>query len=96
MALHNPLSQCPECEKRFSRMASLKAHITQHFEEETQTCQLCNDEFETVRALHHHVDEEHKMMTAATARKSAAGAMVTMTTPNLSSFACKQCPAVLD
>ena len=97
MALHSPLSQFPECEKRFSRMASLKAHITQHFEEETQTCQLCNDEFETVRALQHHVDEKHKtIMTAATARKSAAGAMVTATTPNQSSFDCKQCPVVLD
>ena len=92
MALHSPLSQCPECEKRFSRMASLKAHITQHFEDETQTCHLCNDDFETVRALQHHVNEEHKV-SVVTARKFAAAASVT--TPN-QSFACKQCPALLD
>jgi uncharacterized Zn-finger protein len=91
MILHTtPLSQCPECQKRFSRMASLKAHITQHFEDETQTCHLCNDEFETVKALQHHVDEEHKMTVA---RKSAVVSVVT--TPH-QSFACKQCQAVLD
>jgi len=45
-----------------SYTTSLKAHITQHyFENETHTCHLCNDKFETVKALQHHVDEERKM-----------------------------------
>ena len=98
MALHNRLSECPECEKRFTRMASLKAHITQeHFEEETQTCQHCDSEFETVRALQHHMDEVHR----SNKRQSSKKANAIVSTPptnqsSLSPFACKQCAAILD
>ena len=58
-ALHGSLSQCPECGKKFSRFASLKAHILLHIEDDTLICQHCDNEFETLRALQYHVEEEH-------------------------------------
>ena len=62
MALHkhNTSSQCPECDKKFSRLASLKAHISLHIEEDTLTCQQCDNEFETMGALRRHI-EEHQL-----------------------------------
>ena len=46
MATHNSDSpQCPECGKKFSRVASLKAHIMLHEREETLMCPECGDEF---------------------------------------------------
>ena len=51
MALHkhNTSSQRPECDKKFSRLASLKAHISLR-EKDTLTCQQCDNDFETMRA----------------------------------------------
>ena len=46
LAIHNtdnPL--CPECGKKFSRIASLKAHIMMHEKEENMICPECGDEF---------------------------------------------------
>lgn len=97
MALHNPLSQCPDCGKKFARTASLKAHILQHFEEDTLTCRHCDNEFETLRALQHHMEEEHQ----PTGNKAA---QLTLAELNQSQpagqdcspakdFPCKQCPA---
>ena len=37
--------QCPECSKKFSRVASLKAHIMLHEREESLMCAECGDEF---------------------------------------------------
>ena len=37
--------QCPECSKKFSRIASLKAHIMLHEREESLMCPECGDEF---------------------------------------------------
>ena len=48
MATHdtdNPA--CPECGKKFSRVASLKAHIMLHEKEENLICAECGDEFST-------------------------------------------------
>lgn len=36
---------CPECGKKFSRIASLKAHIMLHEKEENLMCTECGDEF---------------------------------------------------
>ena len=36
---------CPECMKKFSRMAGLKAHIRIHEREENLMCTECGDEF---------------------------------------------------
>ena len=46
MALHQTGSpQCPDCGKKFSRIASLKAHIMLHEKEESLICPECGDEF---------------------------------------------------
>ena len=36
---------CPECEKTFRRMASFKAHLAVHEEDESVTCEICQEEF---------------------------------------------------
>ncbi len=47
-ATHNTDSpECPECGKKFSRLAGLKAHILLHEKEETMICGECGDEFNT-------------------------------------------------
>lgn len=38
---------CPECNKKFARMASLKAHLMLHEAEENLVCTDCGDEFST-------------------------------------------------
>ena len=44
---------CPECGKKFSRVASLKAHIMLHERDESLICPECGDEFGVqVRLLH--------------------------------------------
>lgn len=97
MALHGSLGQCPECGKKFSRMASLKAHILLHIEEDTLTCQQCDNEFETMRALQRHIDEEHLLnksapLTLAELNHSSNGQLTLEGTEQLAKiFPCKQC-----
>ena len=97
MALHNTSSQCPECGKKFSRMASLKAHIMLHIEEDTLTCPQCDNEFETMRALQRHIEEEHRLnktapLTLAELNHSSNGATnLGGTEPVVKIFPCKQC-----
>ena len=40
--------RCPECNKKFSRIASLKAHVMLHEKEESLFCSECGDEFSTM------------------------------------------------
>lgn len=48
-ATHNSNNPtCPECKRRFSRMASFKAHIMMHEKEESLMCNECGDEFSTL------------------------------------------------
>ena len=45
-AIHNTDNlECPECKKKFSRVASLKSHIMLHEKEEVLICPECGDEF---------------------------------------------------
>ncbi|KAJ9580866.1 hypothetical protein L9F63_023954, partial [Diploptera punctata] len=46
---------CPECNKKFSRIASLKAHVMLHEKEESLFCSECGDEFSTMT-----LGEDHK------------------------------------
>ena len=97
MALHNTLSQCPECDKKFSRTASLKAHILQHFEEDTLTCRHCDNEFETLGSLQHHIEEEHQPTASKTAQLTLAElnhpsvSDAEVSAPEAKIFSCKQC-----
>ncbi|KAG8260282.1 hypothetical protein J6590_100471, partial [Homalodisca vitripennis] len=53
--------ECPECLKKFSRVASLKAHIMLHEREESLFCTECGDEFGNQVQLDKHMqshDEE--------------------------------------
>lgn len=56
VATHNAdAPECPECGKKFSRLAGLKAHILLHEKEETMICGECGDEFNTqVRSILSH------------------------------------------
>ena len=48
MATHNgDALECPDCYKKFSRMASLKAHIIHHQKEELYSCEECGEEYAT-------------------------------------------------
>lgn len=46
-ATHQGDPVCPECGKRFARLASLKAHLMLHQKEENLICADCGDEFST-------------------------------------------------
>ncbi|KAF5919004.1 hypothetical protein HPG69_003639 [Diceros bicornis minor] len=50
---------CPVCNKKFSRVASLKAHIMLHEKEENLICSECGDEFTLQSQLAIHM-EEHR------------------------------------
>ncbi|XP_059580273.1 zinc finger protein 236 isoform X5 [Alligator mississippiensis] len=50
---------CPVCNKKFSRVASLKAHIMLHEKEENLMCSECGDEFTLQSQLSIHM-EEHR------------------------------------
>ncbi|KAM6088634.1 zinc finger protein 236 isoform 5-T5 [Chlamydotis macqueenii] len=50
---------CPVCNKKFSRVASLKAHVMLHEKEENLICSECGDEFTLQSQLSVHM-EEHR------------------------------------
>lgn len=56
---------CPVCNKKFSRVASLKAHIMLHEKEENLICSECGDEFTLHSQLAIHM-EEHRQELANT------------------------------
>ncbi|XP_048384932.1 zinc finger protein 236-like [Stegostoma tigrinum] len=59
-ATHNAIDPtCPVCNKKFSRVASLKAHIMLHEKEENLICTECGDEFTLQSQLSRHL-EEHR------------------------------------
>ncbi|XP_060679104.1 zinc finger protein 236-like isoform X1 [Hemiscyllium ocellatum] len=59
-ATHNTIDPtCPVCSKKFSRVASLKAHIMLHEKEENLICTECGDEFTLQSQLSRHL-EEHR------------------------------------
>uniref|UniRef100_A0A668AVE7 Zinc finger protein 236 n=1 Tax=Myripristis murdjan TaxID=586833 RepID=A0A668AVE7_9TELE len=51
---------CPVCHKKFSRVASLKAHIMLHEKEENLICSECGDEFVLQSQLSLHLEEHRK------------------------------------
>ncbi|OCT76558.1 zinc finger protein 236 isoform X2 [Xenopus laevis] len=53
---------CPACSKKFSRVASLKAHIMLHEKEETLICSECGDEFTLPNHLSLHMEEHRQEM----------------------------------
>ncbi|XP_075220814.1 zinc finger protein 236-like [Lycorma delicatula] len=48
---------CPECNKKFNRLASLKAHLILHEREESLFCTECGDEFNNQTQLDNHLRE---------------------------------------
>ncbi|KAM9310495.1 zinc finger protein 236 isoform 2-T2 [Pholidichthys leucotaenia] len=51
---------CPVCNKKFSRIASLKSHIMLHVKEENLICSECGDEFVLQSQLSLHLEEHRK------------------------------------
>ncbi|XP_077982119.1 zinc finger protein 236-like isoform X1 [Glandiceps talaboti] len=51
---------CPDCHKKFSRVASLKAHIMLHEKEEYLMCSECGDEFNLQSELDRHIQEHRE------------------------------------
>ncbi|KAM4632763.1 zinc finger protein 236 [Polymixia lowei] len=51
---------CPVCHKKFSRVASLKAHIMLHEKEENLICTECGDEFILQSQLSLHLEDHRK------------------------------------
>ncbi|KAL8603303.1 hypothetical protein ACOMHN_053999 [Nucella lapillus] len=56
---------CPECGKKFSRVASLKAHIMMHEKEENLMCPECGDEFSVQSQLDRHMNEHRQEQAGA-------------------------------
>lgn len=49
MATHNVGEpKCPECGRKFARLASLKAHMLKHELDENLYCAECDETFETM------------------------------------------------
>ncbi|XP_043500967.1 zinc finger protein 236-like isoform X1 [Polistes fuscatus] len=56
MATHNTGEpKCPECGRKFARMASLKSHMSLHVKEENLFCTECEDAFPTKAQLDAHL-----------------------------------------
>ncbi|XP_047455577.1 zinc finger protein 236-like isoform X2 [Mugil cephalus] len=51
---------CPVCNKKFSRIASLKSHVMLHEKEENLICAECGDEFVLQSQLSLHLEEHRK------------------------------------
>ncbi|XP_047382257.1 zinc finger protein 236 isoform X1 [Sciurus carolinensis] len=51
---------CPVCNKKFSRVASLKAHLMLHEKEENLICSECGDEFTLQSQLAIHLEEHRR------------------------------------
>ncbi|XP_030067684.1 zinc finger protein 236 [Microcaecilia unicolor] len=56
---------CPVCNKKFSRVASLKAHIMLHEKEENLICSECGDEFTLQSQLSLHMEEHRQELTGS-------------------------------
>nr|XP_015212650.1 PREDICTED: zinc finger protein 236 isoform X2 [Lepisosteus oculatus] len=54
---------CPMCQKKFSRVASLKSHIMLHEKEENLICSECGDEFILQSQLSMHLEDHRKELT---------------------------------
>ena len=54
---------CPECKKRFNRIASFKSHLTIHQDEDNLMCTQCEALFTTEAALNEHVNNDHNVDT---------------------------------
>ncbi|MBN3276508.1 ZN236 protein, partial [Polyodon spathula] len=58
---------CPVCHKKFSRVASLKAHIMLHEKEENLICSECGDEFILQSQLSMHLEDHRKELSGSKA-----------------------------
>ncbi|KAI5093045.1 zinc finger protein 721-like [Silurus meridionalis] len=54
---------CPVCEKKFTRVASLKSHVMVHEKEENLLCSECGDEFVLHNQLALHLEEHRRELT---------------------------------
>lgn len=57
--------KCPVCQKKFSRVASLKAHVMIHEKEENFLCSECGDEFILQSQLSVHLEEHRQELSGA-------------------------------
>ena len=101
LALHGNSNQCPECEKKFSRFASLKAHILLHIEDDTLICQHCDNEFETPQALQYHIEEEHgpnknMILNSSNGLENSLNCVSNPGTPTAKQYSCKVCQKEFD
>ena len=51
--------KCCECDKCFTRLASLKSHLTTHQKEELLSCGQCSQQFPTQYYLNKHITTDH-------------------------------------
>nr|XP_058133894.1 zinc finger protein 236 isoform X2 [Dasypus novemcinctus] len=63
---------CPVCNKKFSRVASLKAHIMLHEKEENLICSECGDEFTLQSQLAIHMAEHRQELAGSRAHACKA------------------------
>ncbi|CAL4095859.1 unnamed protein product, partial [Meganyctiphanes norvegica] len=82
VALHSSgMLVCPECGKKFRRMASFKAHLSHHQEDEQVTCDICQQEFVSISQLEPHYQRHRQGLESGEEQQRK---------PTLE---CRQCPA---
>ncbi|XP_015593924.1 zinc finger protein 236 isoform X3 [Cephus cinctus] len=70
MATHNTGEpKCPECGRKFARMASLKSHMLLHEKEENLFCTECEDAFSTKAQLDAHLKLHNEKWSTEDVRK---------------------------
>ncbi|KAH0500503.1 Zinc finger protein 236 [Microtus ochrogaster] len=84
---------CPVCNKRFSRVASLKAHIMLHEKEENLICSECGDEFTLHSQLAIHMEEHRQELANNRVHTCKACKMEFETTPELKEHMKAHCKA---
>ena len=72
LELYQPLRHCPVCKETFGEEEDLKSHIKE-CEEVAYTCQVCDEDFQTIKRLERHMAAWHFDINAGCGNKRKRG-----------------------
>ena len=69
---YQPLRHCPVCKVKFDEDEDLKSHL-KDCEDVTYTCQVCDEDFQTIKRLERHMAAWHNDLNAGYYNKRKRG-----------------------